>query len=82
MARGGKLTGLQKEVLNLYRAGLRAIRKKPEQNRHNFYIFQRRQFDEHRSISKSDFATIEYLVRRGGRTLELYSSNGVQNVNV
>ncbi|KAK9253954.1 complex 1 protein-domain-containing protein [Lipomyces tetrasporus] len=80
--RGGRLTGLQRDVLHLYRSCLRAIRKKPPDSRNNFRIFTRQQFQQHRGISKSDFTTIEYLLRRGRHQLETYSNNGVRNVAI
>ncbi|KAK9467040.1 hypothetical protein V1512DRAFT_261789 [Lipomyces arxii] len=81
-SRGRRLTGLQKEVLGLYRKCLREVRKKPENARTNFLIFTRRQFEPHLSLSKSDFATIEYLMRKGNQMLETYSNPGVRNVSV
>ncbi|KAJ8098833.1 hypothetical protein POJ06DRAFT_143032 [Lipomyces tetrasporus] len=42
----------------------------------------RQQFQQHRGISKSDFTTIEYLLRRGRHQLETYSNNGVRNVAI
>ncbi|KAK9366640.1 hypothetical protein V1509DRAFT_629146 [Lipomyces kononenkoae] len=78
----GGLTGLQREVLSLYRSCLRAIRKKPPESKRNFLIFTRQQFEQHINISKSDFTTIEYLLRKGRHQLEIYSNKGVRNIAV
>ncbi|KAK9374376.1 uncharacterized protein V1513DRAFT_446205 [Lipomyces chichibuensis] len=80
--RVGRLTGLQRDVLSLYRSCLRAIRKKPPESKRNFLIFARRQFEQHIDISKSDFTTIEYLLRKGHHQLETYSNDGVRNIAV
>ncbi|KAK9450001.1 uncharacterized protein V1518DRAFT_415277 [Limtongia smithiae] len=82
VARKGRLTGLQREVLSLYRSSIRAIRTKPPENRANFVAFVRSQFRPHLALSKSDFATIEYLLRKGSHQLETYSNPGVRNVSV
>ncbi|KAK9382980.1 complex 1 protein-domain-containing protein [Kockiozyma suomiensis] len=82
VARKGRLTGLQRDVLSLYRSCLRAIRKKPPDSRQNFLLFTREQFEQHRHILKSDFTTVEYLLRRGHNQLETYSNAGVRNIGV
>ncbi|KAL2020743.1 hypothetical protein VTK56DRAFT_8043 [Thermocarpiscus australiensis] len=75
-----RLSGLQKEVLSLYRHCLRECRKKPEATRINFEAFARREFDKHIKIDKRDFTAIEFLLRKGRRQLEMYSSPGVKDV--
>ncbi|KAK7206715.1 hypothetical protein BZA70DRAFT_274926 [Myxozyma melibiosi] len=78
----GRLTGLQRDVLSMYRSCLRAIRVKPAESRHNFLQFTRLQFRQHLTVPKSDFTTIEYLLRRGRNQLETYSNPGVRNVGI
>lgn len=75
-----RLSGLQRDVLLLYRKCLRAARLKPEETRHNFVAFARDEFREHEHISKKDFATIEFLLRKGQRQLEMYESPGIRNI--
>ena len=75
-------SGLQLDVLHLYRACLRAIRSKPEHTHGNWYGFVRRQFDAHASLRKKDFATIEYHLRTGSRRLEMYAQPGVTDIHV
>ncbi|KAJ5662924.1 hypothetical protein N7507_003655 [Penicillium longicatenatum] len=67
-----RLSGLQREVLSLYRQCFREIRKKP--------IGPRAEFQKHLSVSKKDFSTIEYLLRKGQRQLEMYASPGTRNI--
>ncbi|CAD0110362.1 unnamed protein product [Aureobasidium uvarum] len=62
-----RLSGLQREVLSLYRKCLRETRKKPA-------------FREHKDYDKKDFSAIEYMLRKGQRQLEIYSSPGIRNV--
>ncbi|BCS24726.1 succinate dehydrogenase assembly factor 1 [Aspergillus puulaauensis] len=75
-----RLSGLQREVLSLYRKCLREIRKKPAESRNNFKSFARTEFEKHMAINKKDFGAIEYLLRKGSRQLEIYSSSGIRNI--
>ncbi|KAJ5638881.1 hypothetical protein N7528_001271 [Penicillium herquei] len=68
-----RLSGLQRDVLSLYRQCLRAIRTKPT-------VYRRAEFQKHLSVSKKDFNTIEYLLRKGHRQLEMYASPGIRNI--
>ncbi|KAI9293039.1 hypothetical protein K502DRAFT_306962 [Neoconidiobolus thromboides FSU 785] len=75
-----KKSGLQKEILALYRTVLRAVRLKPEENRTSFKQYARYQFDKYKNIDHKDFNTIEFLLRKGKRQLEIYSGEGIKNV--
>ncbi|KAL5332887.1 complex 1 protein-domain-containing protein [Aspergillus crustosus] len=75
-----RFSGLQREVLSLYRKCLRGIRKKPIESRSNFKSYARTEFEKHIHISKKDFNAIEYLLRKGARQLEMYSSPGIRNI--
>ncbi|KAJ5657247.1 uncharacterized protein N7484_000896 [Penicillium longicatenatum] len=75
-----RLSGLQREVLSLYRQCFREIRKKPIDSRDNFKNYARAEFQKHLSVSKKDFSTIEYLLRKGQRQLEMYASPGTRNI--
>ncbi|KAL2126332.1 hypothetical protein VTI74DRAFT_1169 [Chaetomium olivicolor] len=75
-----RLSGLQKEVLGLYRQCLRECRKKPEASRSNFRAFARTEFQKNIKIDKRDFAAIEFLLRKGRRQLEMYASPGVKDI--
>ncbi|KAJ5818303.1 hypothetical protein N7474_003894 [Penicillium riverlandense] len=75
-----RLSGLQREVLSLYRQCLREIRKKPTESRANFKAYARAEFQKHLSVSKKDFGAIEYLLRKGQRQLEMYAAPGIRNI--
>ncbi|TLS24991.1 hypothetical protein PpBr36_07648 [Pyricularia pennisetigena] len=75
-----RLSGLQKEVLSLYRSTLREIRKKPETSQQHFRDFARAEFDRNLAIDKRDFAAVEYLLRKGRRQLETYSAPGIKDI--
>ncbi|CAM1507228.1 Fc.00g068690.m01.CDS01 [Cosmosporella sp. VM-42] len=75
-----RLSGLQKEVLALYRNCLRESRRKPESTRTHFESFARAEFQRNLEIEKRDFAAIEFLLRKGRRQLEVYSSPGIKDV--
>ncbi|EXJ79259.1 hypothetical protein A1O3_08760 [Capronia epimyces CBS 606.96] len=74
-------SGLQREVLKLYRQCLRAAGKKPEATRENFRTVTRREFRKNQAVDKKDFAAVEALLRMGSRKLELYSSEGVKDIH-
>ncbi|KAF2842761.1 hypothetical protein M501DRAFT_924529 [Patellaria atrata CBS 101060] len=75
-----RLSGLQRDVLSLYRQCLRSARKKPEETRENFRSFAEEEFRQHKAIDKKDFSTIEFLLRKGRRQLETYESPGITNI--
>lgn len=74
-------SGLQTDVIHLYRACLRAIRTKPENTHDNWYHFVRTNFDQHMKVKKKDFSTIEYHLRVGNRRLEQYAQPGITNIH-
>ncbi|KAA6415407.1 MAG: heat repeat protein [Lasallia pustulata] len=75
-----RLSGLQREVLSLYRKCFREARKKPADARQNFRSYARREFKKNTTLDKKDFSAIEYLLRKGQRQLEIYSSPGIKNI--
>ena len=80
MARTARLSGLQRDVLSLYRRCLRAARLKPTANRPNFEAFARREFARYISLDKKDFGAIEFLLRKGQKQLEVYEAPGIRNI--
>ncbi|KAL1923423.1 uncharacterized protein VTP21DRAFT_8403 [Calcarisporiella thermophila] len=74
-------SGLQNDVLILYRDCWRAARSKPLQSRPHWYQFIREQFRQHQNIPRSDFNTVEYYVRRGRRQLEIYSQPSITDIH-
>lgn len=75
-----RLSGLQKDVLVLYRRCLRACRAKPAATRHHFEAFARREFEKNMALNKKDFSTIEFMLRKGNRQLEIYEAPGVTDI--
>ncbi|KEY67550.1 hypothetical protein S40285_09866 [Stachybotrys chlorohalonatus IBT 40285] len=75
-----RLSGLQKEVLALYRQCLRESRKKPESTRVHFQNFSRAEFDRNMAIDKRNFAAIEFLLRKGRRQLDTYAAPGIKDI--
>lgn len=75
-----RLSGIQRDVLSLYRQCLRKIREKPTENQLHFRLFMREEFEKTRNFDKKDFASIEFLLRKGQRQLETYAAPGVKDV--
>ncbi|KIH90912.1 complex 1 protein (LYR family) protein [Sporothrix brasiliensis 5110] len=75
-----RLSGLQREVLSLYRQCLRASRQKPEASRAHFEAYARSEFAKNKGLGKKDFAAIEFLLRKGRRQLDAMSSPGITDV--
>ncbi|KAK4132310.1 hypothetical protein BT67DRAFT_385771 [Trichocladium antarcticum] len=75
-----RLSGLQKDVISLYRQCLRECRKKPQATREHFKAFARTEFEKNIKLDKRDFGAIEFLLRKGQRQLEVYSSPGVKDI--
>ncbi|KAJ5739713.1 Complex 1 LYR protein [Penicillium manginii] len=73
-----RLSGLQREVLSLYRSCLREIRNKPAVG---VVLRFSAEFQKHLSVNKKDFSTVEYLLRKGHRQLEMYASPGIRNIS-
>ncbi|MCJ1441783.1 MAG: hypothetical protein MMC23_002275 [Stictis urceolatum] len=48
--------------------------------RSNFRTFAQGEFRKNATVDRKDFSTVEYLVRRGQRQLELYSEPGIKNI--
>ncbi|KAJ7366874.1 hypothetical protein DFH08DRAFT_835742 [Mycena albidolilacea] len=76
-------SGLQKEVLNLYRRALRIPRTKPTQTRAKWDLLIRYSFRNNAaSVSPRDVSAIEHLLRVGGRQIALYEDASVRDCQV
>jgi succinate dehydrogenase assembly factor 1 len=75
-----RLSGLQRDVLSLYRQCLRAARLKPSATRPNFENFARKEFERNTHLDKKDFSAVEFFLRKGHRQLDTYSQKGVTDV--
>ncbi|KAI0034643.1 hypothetical protein K488DRAFT_77140 [Vararia minispora EC-137] len=75
-----RLSGLQKEVLALYRRALRMVRTKPPETRDKFRLFARYQFKtQATAISPRNLNAVEHLIRKGRRQLETYENPAVKD---
>ncbi|KAG6837629.1 hypothetical protein H0H93_006150 [Arthromyces matolae] len=73
-------SGLQKEVLALYRRALRMVNSKPESTRPKFLLFVRYSFHTNASsISPRNVSAIEHVLRKGVRQIEMYESAAVKD---
>ncbi|KAH8974530.1 hypothetical protein BDL97_01G106900 [Sphagnum fallax] len=73
-----RLSGLQRQVLSLYRAFLRAARNKPSEARSQLEQFVAAEFRRNAiEVDKKDFQTIEYLLRRGNKQLLMLQGTDV-----
>ncbi|KAI0051399.1 hypothetical protein FA95DRAFT_1485324 [Auriscalpium vulgare] len=73
-------SGLQKEVLALYRRALRMVRTKPAATRDKFHLFVRYSFKtQATTFSPRKVSTVEHLIRKGRKQLETYESPAVKD---
>lgn len=75
-----KFSGLQREVIALYRTCIRATYKKPVESQLNFRKFVSNNFRQYSGMSRKEFGAIEHLIRKGNKMLEMYSNPGVKNI--
>jgi succinate dehydrogenase assembly factor 1 len=76
-----RTSGLQKQVLKQYRQFLKIIRQKPLQVRPAFHSYIRQEYRKNQEIPKKDVTAIEFLLRRGQRTLEMMQDVNVVSIN-
>ncbi|RCK58979.1 Succinate dehydrogenase assembly factor 1, mitochondrial [Candida viswanathii] len=76
-----RLSGLQKEVLHLYKDCLRTVRSKPVDTRAHWRGFIREEFGKYRGLPKKQFNTIEHLIRNGHRKLEMFKNPQIKDVH-
>ncbi|KAK6257878.1 hypothetical protein QUC31_001337 [Theobroma cacao] len=85
-SKGQKLSGLQKQVLSLYRGFLRAARSKPSEDRCQIESIVSAEFRRNsKQVDRKNFFYIEYLLRRGKKQLDQLKSPdtmGLSSLNV
>ncbi|XP_010246141.1 PREDICTED: succinate dehydrogenase assembly factor 1, mitochondrial [Nelumbo nucifera] len=70
-----KLSGMQKQVLSLYRGFLRAARSKAPEERHRIESIVSAEFRRNsEAVDRKNFVYIEYLLRRGKKQLDQINS--------
>ncbi|TXT13702.1 hypothetical protein VHUM_01069 [Vanrija humicola] len=74
-------SGLQQEVINLYRQGVRNAMSKGKDQRNQFLIHLRYNF-HHPPLTARDYTAIEHQIRKFGRTLEMLSEPSVRHIGV
>ncbi|KAJ3830759.1 hypothetical protein F5880DRAFT_1706463 [Lentinula raphanica] len=73
-------SGLQKDVLSLYRRALRIVKTKPPSTQAKFSLYIRYTFRTNASsVSPRDVSTIEHLMRKGKRQLDMYEHPSVRD---
>ncbi|XP_061958663.1 succinate dehydrogenase assembly factor 1, mitochondrial-like [Populus nigra] len=81
-----RLSGMQKQVLSLYRGFLRAACSKPPEDRRQIESFVSAEFRcNSKQVDRKNFIYIEYLLRRGKKQLEQLNSPdtvGLSSMNV
>ncbi|XVE60732.1 hypothetical protein DITRI_Ditri05aG0151300 [Diplodiscus trichospermus] len=69
-SKGQKLSGMQKQVLSLYRGFMRAARSKPTEDRRQIESIVSAEFRcNSKQVDRKNFLYIEYLLRRGKKQL-------------
>ncbi|KAF7314453.1 hypothetical protein MKEN_00918100 [Mycena kentingensis (nom. inval.)] len=77
------LSGLQREVLSLYRRTLRVPRTKPPTTRTRWSIMLRYTFRIQAARAKpTEFSTVEYLLRAGRRQVDMFADPSVKDCQV
>ncbi|AJU65877.1 hypothetical protein H758_YJM451D00611 [Saccharomyces cerevisiae YJM451] len=76
-----RLSGLQKEVLHLYRASIRTAHTKPKENQVNFVSYIHEEFGKYRNLPRKDFTTIEHLLRVGNKKIATFSHPELTNIH-
>ena len=75
-------SGLQKQVLDLYKRFLIEIPKKPIENRANFKLVVKSQFKKDSKLAKTEFEAIEYLIRKGEKQLTILKNPNCESINL
>mmetsp|Transcript_25644 Transcript_25644/g.35700 ORF Transcript_25644/g.35700 Transcript_25644/m.35700 type:complete len:84 (-) Transcript_25644:126-377(-) len=78
----GRRSGIQRQVLSLYRSFLKVSRSKPETQKKQWTETIRSAFKEGAKEKKTNFKKIEYLLRQGNKRLELIKDSSVKAVKV
>ncbi|POY75382.1 hypothetical protein BMF94_1539 [Rhodotorula taiwanensis] len=80
-----RVTGLQRQVLHLYKRALQMVAAKPIPSRPSWYAFVSHQF-RHPTVGgglrKRDVAAIEHLLRRGNKMVDQYGQSSVTAISL
>ncbi|XP_061351109.1 succinate dehydrogenase assembly factor 1, mitochondrial-like [Gastrolobium bilobum] len=76
-SRGQRLSGMQKQVLSLYRGFLRVARSKSDDERRNIESIVSQEFRRNSvEVDRKNFLYMEYLLRRGNKQLDQLRNPG------
>ena len=75
-----RLSGVQREVLSLYRGFIRAAKTKPEPAQ-ALAVVTNRFRHEASTTKRMDFRKIEFMMRQGKKQLKMLQSPNVTNIN-
>jgi succinate dehydrogenase assembly factor 1 len=78
-----QLSGIQKQVIKLYKDFLTEIKTKNMEtaSRIKFQSYIKSEFIKNSLISKKEFDTIEYLIRKGEKQLETFKNSSIDDFN-
>jgi succinate dehydrogenase assembly factor 1 len=79
---GIRHSGLQLQVLALYRTILAAVREKPKESQPAFKALIRAEFDKNLQVKRTDIAAIEFLMRQAKKRLEVLKRKETTSVSV
>ncbi|WVR09044.1 hypothetical protein IAU60_006104 [Kwoniella sp. DSM 27419] len=74
-------SGLQQDVINMYRQGVRNAMSKSPEARPNFMLHLRYHF-RNPQLRQRDYTAIEHQLRRMSRTLEMLSEPSTQRIGI
>lgn len=78
-----RLSGIQKQVLSLYRGFLRAARSKSPEDRCQIELIVSKEFRRNsKQVDRKNFVYIEYLLRRGQKQLDQLKSPCLTSMKV
>jgi len=79
---GPRLSGMQKQVLSLYRGFLRAARSKSAEDRRRIESIVSEEFRRNsKEVDRKNFVYIEYLLRRGKKQLDQLKSPDIVSLS-
>lgn len=70
-------SGLQKEVLLLYRKLLKTTATKPVEHQPALRAIIKQEFQENKTLPRNQTAQIEYMLKKGKKKLDLLETPGV-----
>lgn len=76
-----RLSGLQRDVLDLYRQCFRAIKTKPAETRDRWRNYVRQEFARGKTVPKKLFSVVEHLLRIGHKRYDTYLNPQIKDIH-